>query len=98
MTALFVVLKESRSVTCIIPLLQRLACRFQEHDFEICALAFSKDERLLATVGNERSVKCQTAQQCIAQHGALLAAAASWLCTLLPAAVEMQPAQALCCK
>ncbi|WIA35292.1 hypothetical protein OEZ86_003749 [Tetradesmus obliquus] len=28
--------------------------RFQEHDFEICALAFSKDERLLATVGNER--------------------------------------------
>jgi hypothetical protein len=35
--------------------------RFQEHDFEICALAFSKDERLLATVGNERSVWCSTA-------------------------------------
>ncbi|KAF8060525.1 CFAP52 [Scenedesmus sp. PABB004] len=28
--------------------------RFQEHNFEVCALAFSSDERLLATVGNER--------------------------------------------
>lgn len=37
--------------------------RFQEHDFEICALAFSKDERLLATVGNERSVQHSTPNQ-----------------------------------
>lgn len=28
--------------------------RFQEHDIEICALGFSKDEKLLATVGNEK--------------------------------------------
>lgn len=28
--------------------------RFQEHDMEVCALGFSRDERLLATVGNER--------------------------------------------
>lgn len=29
-------------------------CRFQEHDIEICALGFSRDEKLLVTVGNEK--------------------------------------------
>lgn len=29
-------------------------CRFQEHDFEVVALAFSQDSRLLATFGNEQ--------------------------------------------
>jgi len=28
--------------------------RFQEHDFEVVAVAFSHDNRLLATIGNEQ--------------------------------------------
>jgi hypothetical protein len=27
--------------------------RFQEHDLEVVAVAFSHDDRLLATIGNE---------------------------------------------
>ncbi len=31
-----------------------LSVRFQEHDLEIVKLGFSHDERLLATIGNEK--------------------------------------------
>jgi WD40 repeat protein len=31
--------------------------RFEEHDVEVCQLAFSLDDRLLLTIGQERQVE-----------------------------------------
>jgi hypothetical protein len=66
---------------------------FQDHDFEICALAFSKDERLLATVGNERSVThSATAMQCAAKQQS--PQAVHLLCQPQQAAQAMKQGQA----
>lgn len=61
--------------------------RFEEHDAEVCALAFSHDSRLLATVGGERCV-CL----CSTVAGLTCAAGQHHACLNTPAA---QPAPAI---